>query len=291
MSSTLSIEDITRLQMAWNARESLTPDNVDIATSTLINRIIALLDQGTLRVATPEASGWQTSISIKQAILLYFKIHAAYPIDSVWTQHYDKVPLKYQHHDKLLFQAQKVRIVPPASVRFGAYIGPGCVIMPSFINIGAYIDENTLIDTWATIGSAAQIGARVHISGGVGIGGVLEPVQASPTIIGNDCFIGARSEVVEGVVIGNGAVLSMGVYIGQSTRIYDRVHKKIYSGYVPEEAVVVPGTLPSEDGTHGLYAAIIVKYATTQTRQKVGINQLLREAIHGNATASHACVD
>ncbi len=290
MSSGLTIEEIAALQTAWDARDSLAPDNVDPTTQALIHRIIAALDNGCLRVATPSATGWQTHQSLKQAILLYFRIQAAHTMDSVWTQHYDKVPLKYKAYDEALFQAQKVRIVPPACVRFGAYVGPGCVIMPSFINIGAYVGNNTLVDTWATIGSAAQIGARVHISGGAGIGGVLEPIQATPTIIGDDCFIGARSEVVEGVVVGQGAVLSMGVFVGQSTRIYDRVHHKMFTGYIPEEAVVVPGTLPSTDGTHSLYAAIIVKYATAQTRQKVGINQLLREATYDH-TAPHAHVD
>jgi 2,3,4,5-tetrahydropyridine-2-carboxylate N-succinyltransferase len=197
-------------------------------------------------------------------------------MDAGYTRFYDKVPLKYADVDAAGFAAGGVRVVPSAVVRRGAYVAPNAILMPSYVNIGAYVGEGTMVDTWATVGSCAQVGRNVHLSGGVGLGGVLEPLQANPTIIEDNCFIGARSEIVEGVIVGEGAVISMGVYIGQSTRIYDRTTGEILQGRVPPGAVVVPGTLPSKDGTHGLYAAIIVKRVDAQTRAKTSLNELLR---------------
>jgi 2,3,4,5-tetrahydropyridine-2-carboxylate N-succinyltransferase len=211
-------------------------------------------------------------------VLLYFRAHDNRLIEGGHTRFFDKVPLKYAAMDEAAIRTSGVRIVPDAVVRKGAYIGPNTVLMPSFVNIGAWVGEGTMVDTWATVGSCAQIGRNVHLSGGVGIGGVLEPLQATPTIIEDDCFIGARSEIVEGVVVERGAVISMGVFIGQSTRIYDRESGRITQGRVPAGAVVVPGSLPSKDGSHSLACAIIVKKVDAQTRAKTSINDLLRSA-------------
>jgi len=211
-------------------------------------------------------------------VLLSFRLYDNVPIQAGYTQFYDKVGLKYADHDVEQFLAEGVRVVPPAVVRRGAYIARNAVLMPSYVNVGAYVGEGTMVDTWATVGSCAQIGRNVHLSGGVGIGGVLEPLQANPTIIEDGCFIGARSEVVEGVIVEEGAVLSMGVYIGQSTRIYDRERDEILYGRIPAGAVVVPGSLPAANGKYGLYAAVIVKRVDAKTRAKVGINELLRGA-------------
>jgi 2,3,4,5-tetrahydropyridine-2-carboxylate N-succinyltransferase len=214
---------------------------------------------------------------IKKAVLLSFRINDNWFIKGGFTNYYDKVASKYADTNSREFRDSGVRIVPPATARKGAYIAPSCVLMPSYVNIGAYVDSGTMVDTWATVGSCAQIGKNVHLSGGVGIGGVLEPVQAAPTIIEDNCFIGARSEVVEGVIVGEGAVLSMGVYIGQSTKIFNRETGEILYGRVPPGAVVVPGSLPAKDGTHSLYCAVIIKQVDEKTRGKVGINELLRD--------------
>jgi 2,3,4,5-tetrahydropyridine-2-carboxylate N-succinyltransferase len=211
-------------------------------------------------------------------VLLYFRANDNRLIEGGHTRFFDKVPMKYAAMDEAALRASGTRIVPDAVVRKGAYVGPGVVLMPSFVNIGAYVGAGTMVDTWATVGSCAQIGRNVHLSGGVGIGGVLEPLQASPTIIEDDCFIGARSEIVEGVVVEQGAVISMGVYIGQSTRIYDRETGAVTQGRVPAGAVVVPGSLPAKDGSHSLYCAVIVKRVDAQTRAKTSINELLRPA-------------
>jgi len=213
---------------------------------------------------------------LKKAVLLSFRVHENVPFDAGFTRFYDKVPLKYASYDAAAFRESGARVVPHAVVRKGAFIAPNVVLMPSYVNIGAYVDQGTMVDTWATVGSCAQIGRNVHLSGGVGIGGVLEPLQAAPTIIEDDCFIGARSEIVEGVVVETGAVISMGVFIGQSTRIYDRASGKISYGRVPAGAVVVPGSLPSADGKYSLSCAVIVKRVDAQTRAKTAVNDLLR---------------
>jgi 2,3,4,5-tetrahydropyridine-2-carboxylate N-succinyltransferase len=242
-----------------------------------IETVITQLNNGTLRVAEKIHDTWQVHQWVKQAILLYFRIRPNVLMEGAQTHYYDKVPLKHAHLNADELAAQKVRIVPPAHVRYGAYIGPNAILMPSYVNIGAYVDSGTMVDTWATVGSCAQIGKNVHLSGGVGIGGVLEPLQANPTIIEDDCFIGARSEIVEGVIVGRGSVISMGVYIGQSTRIYDRATDKISYGFVPPGSVVVSGNLPSKDGKYSLYCAVIVKQVDEKTRSKVDLNQLLRD--------------
>jgi 2,3,4,5-tetrahydropyridine-2,6-dicarboxylate N-succinyltransferase len=234
------------------------------------------LNDGQWRVAEPTAQGWQVNMWLKQAILLYFKTQKNQKINAGHQCFYDKIPLKYQIDTN--FDEHNVRVVPGASARFGSYIAQRSILMPCYINIGAYIDQGTMIDTWATIGSAAQIGKNVHISGGVGIGGVLEPLQANPTIIEDNCFIGARSEIVEGVIVRRNSVISMGVFIGQSTPIYNRETEVISYGEVPEGSVVIPGSLPSKDGKYNRNCALIVKQVDERTRQKVSINQLLRDS-------------
>jgi 2,3,4,5-tetrahydropyridine-2-carboxylate N-succinyltransferase len=241
-----------------------------------VNTVINTLDCGGIRVAQKIADHWQVHEWVKKAILLYFKFNKSQVIDAGFTKFYDKVDLKFTDYNLETFQNESIRVVPQAIVRKGAYIGANTVLMPSFVNIGAYVGEGSMVDTWATVGSCAQIGNHVHLSGGVGIGGVLEPLQASPTIIEDGCFIGARSEIVEGVIVGRGSVISMGVYISQSTKIYDRENDTVLYGKVPEYSVVVPGTLPSKDGTHSTYAAIIVKKVDAKTRAKVSINEILR---------------
>ena len=245
---------------------------------TAVDEAMAGLDSGRLRVATPSDGEWVVNQWLKKAVLLCFRLQQNHPVAGAFTNYYDKLPLKFAKHDAQQFKEQGVRVVPPGLARYGSYIAPGVVMMPCYVNIGAYVGNNTMIDTWATVGSCAQIGANVHLSGGVGIGGVLEPLQARPTIIEDHCFIGARSEIVEGVIVGTGAVISMGVYIGQSTRIYDRQNGTISYGRVPPGAVVVPGSLPAKDGSHSLYCAVIVKRVDATTRAKVDINLLLREA-------------
>lgn len=242
-----------------------------------VQETLSALDSGQLRVAHKIGQEWQVNAWVKKAILLSFRLNASSPIDAGYTQYYDKVPLKFSNHAPSDWEAQGVRVVPPAHVRYGAFIGHNTVLMPSYVNIGAYIDEGSMIDTWATVGSCAQIGKNVHISGGAGIGGVLEPLQANPTIIEDNCFIGARSEIVEGVIIGEGAVIGMGVFIGQSTRIYDRENDTILYGRVPPGSVVVSGSLPGHNGKYHLYCAVIVKKVDAQTRAKTAINELLRD--------------
>lgn len=263
------------VEHAWERRASLDPTETHVRSA--VEATIGLLDSGAARVAEPTANGWVVNEWLKKAVLLYFRLHDNEPLGIGRLNGYDKVPLKFDGWSEAQFKQQGARVVPPASVRKGAYIAPGVILMPSFVNIGAYVGKNTMVDTWATVASCAQIGANVHLSGGVGIGGVLEPLQASPTIIEDDCFIGARSEVVEGVVVEKGAVLSMGVFIGQSTPIYDRENGQISYGRVPAGAVVVAGSLPKDGGRYNLTCAVIVKRVDAQTRAKVGINALLRD--------------
>jgi 2,3,4,5-tetrahydropyridine-2,6-dicarboxylate N-succinyltransferase len=264
------------IESAYEARAELNPKNAPAPLRAAIESAIQLLDAGELRVAHKSAAGWQVNEWLKKAVLLSFRIAENAPVQSGGLRFFDKVPLKYQGWDQAQFAAAGVRVVPPATVRRGAFVAPNVVLMPSYVNIGAYVDSGTMVDTWATVGSCAQIGKNVHLSGGVGIGGVLEPLQSSPTIIEDNCFIGARSEIVEGVVVETGAVVSMGVFIGQSTRIYDRERDEISFGRVPAGAVVVPGTLPSKDGKYALACAVIVKRVDAQTRAKTSLNELLR---------------
>jgi 2,3,4,5-tetrahydropyridine-2-carboxylate N-succinyltransferase len=269
-----NVQDIERvIDQAWEVRDGFAPGKVPDEVRRAVGAAIDRLDKGEARVASPGPDGWTVHPWLKKAVLLSFKIHPNVPMG---TGHYDKVPLKYAGYTEADFKRDGVRVVPPATVRKGAYIAPSCVLMPSYTNIGAYVDEGTLVDTWATVGSCAQIGKRVHLSGGAGIGGVLEPLQAGPVIIEDDCFIGARSEVAEGVVVGQGAVLSMGVYLGASTKIVNRETGEVTTGRVPPYAVVVPGTLPGKEGAPGLYCAVIVKQVDAKTRAKTAINDLLR---------------
>jgi 2,3,4,5-tetrahydropyridine-2-carboxylate N-succinyltransferase len=241
-----------------------------------VHDAIALLDSGKARVAEKKDGDWQVNQWLKKAVLLSFALRDNQVIDSVHSRFFDKVPMKYADYSEEQFRADGVRVVPDAIVRKGAFVAPDVVLMPSYVNIGAFIDSGTMVDTWATVGSCAQIGRNVHLSGGVGIGGVLEPIQAGPTIIEDDCFIGARSEVVEGVIVEEGSVISMGVYLGQSTRIYNRETREITYGRIPAGSVVVAGNLPSPDGKYSLYCAVIVKQVDAKTRAKTGLNELLR---------------
>ncbi len=266
------------IEAAFEARATLTPECVPAALAAQLEECIELLDSGRARVAQRQGEHWVVNEWLKKAVLLYFRTRQNATIEAGFTRFYDKVPLKYAEAGDEQLRAGGARIVPHAVVRKGAYIGPNTVLMPSYVNIGAYVDSGTMVDTWATVGSCAQIGRNVHLSGGVGIGGVLEPLQASPTIIEDDCFIGARSEIVEGVIVERGAVISMGVFIGQSTRIYDRASGQILYGRVPAGSVVVPGSLPSADGRYSLACAVIVKRVDAQTRAKTSINELLRAA-------------
>ncbi|MBI1733148.1 MAG: 2,3,4,5-tetrahydropyridine-2,6-dicarboxylate N-succinyltransferase [Gammaproteobacteria bacterium] len=238
---------------------------------------VAALDAGKLRVAEKSGDRWIVHQWLKKAVLLHLTLNSNRVIQGGFTNYYDKVTAKFAGFDKSGFVDHGVRVVPPAVARHGSFIAPGVVLMPCYINIGAYIDRGTMVDTWATVGSCAQIGKNVHLSGGVGIGGVLEPLQANPTIIEDHCFIGARSEIVEGVIVGEGSVISMGVYIGQSTKIYDRRTGKVQFGHIPPGSVVVSGTLPAADASHGLYCAVIVKQVDEKTRSRVSINELLRD--------------
>ena len=264
------------IEDAWHDRFNIKPTNVDPLLKKTILEIIDKLDCGELRVTVKKDNQWITLEWIKKAVLLYFRTVDNQPIHAGHTRFYDKVPLKYAQATEAHFAESGVRVVPPAHVRKGAYIAPNTVLMPSYINIGAYIDSGTLIDTWATVGSCAQIGKNVHLSGGVGIGGMLEPIQATPTIIEDNCFIGARSEIVEGVTVEHGSVISMGVFLGQSTKIYNRITGEITFGRIPAGSVVVPGSLPAADGSHSLYCAVIVKQVDERTRNKVDLNELLR---------------
>ncbi|HEV3183098.1 MAG TPA: 2,3,4,5-tetrahydropyridine-2,6-dicarboxylate N-succinyltransferase [Steroidobacteraceae bacterium] len=268
----------TIIDAAFEQRASLSARHLPRELDGALEECLTLLDRGELRVAEPRAGGWVVNEWLKKAVLLSFRVRENRLVEGGFTRFYDKVPLKYSAASEQELRSGGVRIVPPALVRRGAYVAPDVVLMPSYVNIGAWIGSGTMVDTWATVGSCAQIGRNVHLSGGVGIGGVLEPLQATPTIIEDDCFIGARSEIVEGVVVGAGSVISMGVFIGQSTRIYERASGTILQGRVPPGSVVVPGTLPSSDGRYGLYCAVIVKRVDAQTRAKTSINELLRGA-------------
>ena len=264
------------INTAFERRDGITSANVSVEVRQAVEAAIGLLNRGEMRVAEKRDGHWIVHAWLKKAVLLYFRTQSNQITDGGNTHYFDKIPLKYAAHSHAEFQREGARIVPPATVRYGAYLASGVVLMPCYVNIGAYVGRGSMVDTWATIGSCAQVGKNVHISGGVGIGGVLEPVQARPTIIEDDCFIGARSEIVEGVIVESGAVISMGVFIGQSTRIYDRETGEIFYGRVPAGAVVVPGSLPSPDGRYSLQCAVIVKRVDAQTRIKVGINELLR---------------
>ncbi|MDH5488289.1 MAG: 2,3,4,5-tetrahydropyridine-2,6-dicarboxylate N-succinyltransferase [Gammaproteobacteria bacterium] len=262
---------------AFERRASITPRNVEALVKDAVNEAINLLDTGKARVAEKKSGQWMVHEWLKKAVLLYFRIEDNQFIKGGYTNYWDKVPSKFGDYNSKGFREGGFRVVPPAAIRKGAYIAPSVVLMPSYVNIGGYVDEGAMVDTWATVGSCAQIGKNVHLSGGVGIGGVLEPVQAAPTIIEDNCFIGARSEIVEGVIVEEGAVISMGVYIGQSTKIYNRQTGEVTYGKVPKGAVVVSGNLPSADGKYSLYCAVIVKQVDEKTRSKVGINELLRD--------------
>jgi len=262
----------------WERRAELGPGKVDAELRDAIEQCISGLDDGSLRVAEKQADRWVVNQWLKQAVLLSFRTSDNRVIEGAYTRFFDKVPPKYAQYDTEKFRASGTRVVPDAVVRRGAFIAPDVVLMPSFVNIGAYVDKGSMIDTWATVGSCAQIGKGVHLSGGAGIGGVLEPLQAAPTIIEDNCFIGARSEVVEGVIVERGSVLGMGVYIGQSTRIYDRATGEVIYGRVPAGSVVVSGSLPSSDGKYSLYCAVIVKKVDEKTRAKTSLNDLLRTA-------------
>jgi len=266
------------IDQAWDDRASLSPKGAPRETSEAVEHVIGELNTGKLRVATRQGVGqWTVHQWVKKAVLLSFRLNDNVLMKSGDLAFYDKVPTKFSHLSAEEMAATGVRVVPPAVARRGSYIARGAILMPSYVNIGAYVDEGTMVDTWATVGSCAQVGKNVHLSGGVGLGGVLEPLQANPTIIEDNCFIGARSEVVEGVIVEENSVISMGVYIGQSTKIYDRETGEIHYGRVPAGSVVVSGNLPSKDGSHSLYCAVIVKKVTAATRAKVSLNDLLRD--------------
>lgn len=264
------------IEAGFDDRANLSPQNTPADIRNAVSEMIDLLDCGKVRIAEKIDGEWRVNEWMKKGVLLYFRINENEVMCGNVTQHFDKVPLKYSQYSHEEFVTGGVRIVPPAIARKGAFIASGTILMPSYVNIGAYIDSGTMVDTWATVGSCAQIGKNVHISGGAGIGGVLEPLQAKPTIIEDNCFIGARSEIVEGVIIEEGAVISMGVYIGQSTRIYHRETGEITYGRVPAGSVVVSGSLPSTDGKYNLYCAVIVKQVDAKTRAKISLNELLR---------------
>ncbi len=266
------------IERAFDDRASLSPSKAGNEIRAAVEEAIDSLDSGIARIAEKIDGRWRVNEWLKKAVLLSFRLNSNRRIGTAEQRYFDKVPLKFAQWDESRFTAAGARIVPPATVRRGAFIASDVVLMPSYVNIGAYVDEGTMVDTWATVGSCAQIGKRVHLSGGVGIGGVLEPLQAAPTIIEDDCFIGARSEIVEGVVVESGAVISMGVFIGQSTKIYDRERDTVSYGRVPVGAVVVPGSLPAANGKYALYCAVIVKRVDAQTRAKTSINELLRSA-------------
>ncbi len=264
------------IDLAWESRTSITPQNAPEIREA-VESVIADLNGGRLRVAERHGVGeWTVNQWVKKAVLLSFRLHDNQVMRAGDLGFYDKVPTKFAHLDANEMKATGVRVVPPAVARRGAYIAKNVVLMPSYVNIGAYVDEGTMVDTWATVGSCAQIGRNVHLSGGVGIGGVLEPLQANPTIIEDNCFIGARSEVVEGVIVEENSVISMGVFISQSTKIYNRLTGEVSYGRVPSGSVVVSGSMPAIDGSHSLYCAVIVKRVTAETRAKTSINDLLR---------------
>lgn len=265
------------IETAFNQRDQLSPKNTPPDVRDAISETIHLLDTGKIRVAEKINDAWITHEWIKKSVLLFFKTHDNALMNGEVAQFFDKVPLKFHNHNEKYYQENGVRIVPPAIARTGAYIGSNTILMPSYVNIGAYVDSGCMIDTWATVGSCAQIGKNVHISGGVGIGGVLEPLQANPTIIEDNCFIGARSEIVEGVIVETGAVISMGVFVGQSTPIYNRMTNEITYGKIPAYSVVIPGSLPAENGKYARYCALIMKQVDEKTRAKTSLNDLLRD--------------
>ncbi len=266
------------IDTAWENRAEFSPKSAPKEISDAVEHVIAELDSGKLRVATRDGVGqWTTHQWIKKAVLLSFRLKDNAIVNAGDLGFFDKVPTKFAGMDDAALRASGVRVVPPAVARRGSFCARGVVLMPSYVNIGAYVDEGTMVDTWATVGSCAQIGKNVHLSGGVGIGGVLEPMQAGPTIIEDNCFVGARSEVVEGVIVEENSVISMGVYIGQSTKIYDRATGSVTYGRIPAGSVVVSGNLPSADGKYSLYCAVIVKKVDAQTRAKTSLNDLLRD--------------
>ncbi|GAB2482962.1 MAG: 2,3,4,5-tetrahydropyridine-2,6-dicarboxylate N-succinyltransferase [Comamonas sp.] len=268
----------TIIESAWDNRASLSPSSAPKEVVDAVDHVIDGLNTGALRVATREGVGqWTVHQWLKKAVLLSFRLKDNAVVQSGDLNFFDKVPTKFAGMSEADIAATGVRVVPPAVARRGSFVAKGAVLMPSYVNIGAYVGENTMVDTWATVGSCAQIGANVHLSGGVGIGGVLEPLQANPTIIEDNCFVGARSEVVEGVIVEENSVISMGVYISQSTKIYNRMTGEITYGRIPAGSVVVSGSLPSKDGSHSLYCAVIVKQVTPETRAKTSINDLLRD--------------
>jgi 2,3,4,5-tetrahydropyridine-2-carboxylate N-succinyltransferase len=264
------------IERHFETRAELSPDNAPRELLAALDECLALLGSGRARVAEPADGGWRVNEWLRKAVLLHFRTHDNAIVEAGALRFFDKLPLKYGRHTDADFRAEGARIVPGAIVRAGAHVARDAVLMPCFVNVGAWIGAGSMVDTWATVGSCAQIGRNVHLSGGVGIGGVLEPLQAQPTIIEDDCFIGARSEIVEGVIVERGAVLSMGVFIGASTRIYDRESRTVTYGRVPAGSVVVPGSLPAADGSHSLGCAVIVKKVDAQTRAKTSINELLR---------------
>jgi 2,3,4,5-tetrahydropyridine-2-carboxylate N-succinyltransferase len=261
---------------AWEKRAELSPKRATAVLRAAVKKVIAALDAGTLRVAEKSGGEWVTHQWLKKAVLLSFRLEDNRVIKGAGTRYYDKVPGKFASFDAKAFSKGGYRVVPPAMARKGSFIAKNVVLMPSYVNVGAYVDEGTMVDTWATVGSCAQIGKNVHLSGGVGIGGVLEPLQANPVIIEDNCFIGARSEVVEGVIVGENSVISMGVFLGQSTRILDRATGEIMYGRIPAGSVVVSGSIPSPDGKYSLYCAVIVKKVDAKTRAKTSLNDLLR---------------
>ena len=268
------------IDSAWERRAMLTPEEIEGSTRPAVDRAIEGLEKGRLRVAEPDGKGgWRVNEWLKKAVLLYFRTQQMELVEAYPAPFWDKVPARFADFDEAAFRKLGVRVVPGAIVRSGSHVGKDVVLMPSFVNIGAHVGEGTMVDTWATVGSCAQIGAHCHLSGGAGIGGVLEPLQASPTIIEDHCFIGARSEVVEGFVVGHHSVIGMGVFLGQSTRIYNRATGEISHGRVPAGSVVVSGSLPSADGKYSLYCAVIVKQVDAKTRAKTSVNELLRGAL------------
>ena len=272
----MSNQVIDVIETAFENRADITPSNTDPSVREVVEETLNRVDAGDIRVAEKQGDNWVVNEWIKKAVLLSFRMNENEIMDAGYTKYYDKVNPKFSQMSNEEIKQAGVRIVPNAMVRHGAYVAPDTVLMPSYVNIGAYVDSGTMVDTWATVGSCAQIGKNVHLSGGVGIGGVLEPLQAAPTIIEDNCFIGARSEVVEGVIVEQGSVISMGVYIGKSTKIYNRETGEVSYGRIPAGSVVVSGNLPSKDGKYSLYCAVIVKQVDEKTRSKVGINELLR---------------
>ncbi|CAL4321613.1 2,3,4,5-tetrahydropyridine-2,6-dicarboxylate N-succinyltransferase [Buchnera aphidicola] len=264
------------IENTYTKKNEININNIDAKTIETIHYIIGLLNDGKIRISEKKNNVWITHQWLKKTILLYIHLNENKIFEGKISNYYDKIPLKYKKYNKKKFEKENIRIVPTATIRYGSFINSNTIIMPSYVNIGAYIDEGTMIDTWATVGSCAQIGKNVHLSGGAGIGGVLEPLQNNPTIIEDNCFIGARSEIVEGVIVEKGSVISMGVFIGKSTKIYNRETGEILYGKVPSNSVVVSGSLPSKDGKYNLYAAIIVKKVDHKTLNKVEINQILR---------------